>query len=191
MGYYFLDMRQLLLIMINCAFLVTAFSQKHDSIIYKCNSRADADDHTILVASTNPPKLMTDISEIEQKLNTNIRFPLLPQDSILKFFVKIIVNCDGSAKYSIMENPYHPIADKYIFQDIIDKLKSLCEWQPAKGKLSLTGRGIKKINGKLVKINIYTQYLDRFGLTFTCLIQNGKLMITYWDGNPGKPTKKK
>jgi hypothetical protein len=169
------NMKAYIFILISFFCIEVGYSQKNYSIIYECDTLPGG---LVWFGSKNPPILKSKISDLEQELNTNIKFPEFPRDSIIRFIIKIIVNCDGSAKYSIFNLPNHLSSAQSFFSDVIDNLKSFCKWEPSKGELVFTRTEIKKVDRKLVKTLIYTQHLVRAGLDWIFILQNGEIRFS-------------
>lgn len=166
-------MRRYLIILLVFLSALTSFSQKDEPlIIYKC----DPPSNEIWTILENPAKLKMKTGELENILNQGLNLRNFNADSTWIIYIWIVINCDSTASYELPDKKYFG-NQLSLGNQIIEILKSNCAWSPAKSKIELTKRILKKQNKRIVSIDQYTYFLTRFGVGLKLKIHQGKITL--------------
>lgn len=166
-------MHRHLLILLFCIFSLISIGQKEEPlIVYKC----DPPREEIMIFSEYPPALKMKVKDLEKLLTSSVSNPNSIKNSSFVIYVRVIINCDSSATYELPDKNYK-IDQLELAHQIVEVLKSHCNWSPAKSKIELTKKILKRERGKIVSYDQYTYYLTRFELGLKFKIQDGSIKL--------------
>jgi hypothetical protein len=133
-------------------------------------------DSTNFMVTNFPPKLNMTNEQMDAILNQELSFVNQRNDSISFIYISAVISCDGVADYECILGAQSRI-DIEFCKNIINILKSNCQWTPGKLKKDYYEKVLVKQENKYVykkrKVieNVYYTYSMKFEL------KNGRISI--------------